>query len=623
MAHVERVLALDIGASSLKAGEFEYSAGGIALVGFGLREYGEELTEANRGTLIGANVRQLIAEHGFSARKVLVSISGQSAFIRFVKLPPVSEEEKRIRQIVEFEAKQNVPFPMDEVIWDYQLIANSEADEMEVMFVVIKNDIVEQITHAMEDVGLTPVQVEIAPVAGFNAARMNHVGDDECAMVLNIGSRSSNLLFADRTRFFARTIPIAGNSINQQVAKEFNIGMAEAEELKRRHGFVALGGAYEAPESEVAATVSKIVRNVMTRLHGEINRSISVYRAQQKGNRPVRLYLAGGSSTMGYTDRFFQEALNLEVAYLNPFQVVSVGPQVDRQQLQAVAHMFSEVIGLGLRYRLQCPVEVSLMPKMLRRNQAFQQKKPYLVGAMACVMLIVLLGWLAAVWRDRQFTNLQEQFSGMVSKLQNSRESIQRDRRQTDEVRQRYDKVEALLAERQWLPNLLNDIQVLKPRDLWLTRLRPLYDDVKEVATSGSGEGNTPRPAGPPGMPMFGGMFPGGGMMKPPGGGGAAPAAEHDSKSSVVAGSTFKISGFEITGHGVTVPEAAEAGKGAKAKNASSPEQLFLERLQKAGWADGDSKVTAITAYSVSDTIRNFSTFTLQVKLKKPLEINR
>lgn len=623
MAHVERVLALDIGASSLKAGEFEYSAGGIALVGFGLREYGEELTEANRGTLIGANVRQLIAEHGFSARKVLVSISGQSAFIRFVKLPPVSEEEKRIRQIVEFEAKQNVPFPMDEVIWDYQLIANPEADEMEVMFVVIKNDIVEQITHAMEAVGLTPVQVEIAPVAGFNAARMNHVGDDECAMVLNIGSRSSNLLFADRTRFFARTIPIAGNSITQQVAKEFNIGMAEAEELKRRHGFVALGGAYEAPESEVAATVSKIVRNVMTRLHGEINRSISVYRAQQKGNRPVRLYLAGGSSTMGYTDRFFQEALNLEVTYLNPFQVVSVGPQVDRQQLQAVAHLFSEVIGLGLRYRLQCPVEVSLMPKMLRRHQAFQQKKPYLVGAMACLVLMMALGWLASVWRDRQFSDLQHQFDGMVRKLQSTRESIQRDRRQTDEVRQRYDTVGALLAERQWLPNILNDIQALKPRDLWLTRLRPLYDDVKEVAGGGSGGGNTPAPAGPPGMPMFGGMFPGGGMMGPPGGGGAAPAATRDSKASGVAGSSFKISGFEITGHGVTVPEAAGTAKGVKAKTASSPEQLFLERLQKAGWADGDPKVTAITAYSVSDTVRNFSTFTLQVKLKKPLEINR
>ncbi|MFA5204918.1 MAG: type IV pilus assembly protein PilM [Lentisphaeria bacterium] len=614
MAHVERVLALDIGASSLKAGEFEYSAAGITLVGFGLREYGEELSETNRDTLIGANLRQLIAEHGFTARKVLVSISGQSAFIRFVKLPPVSEEEKRIRQIVEFEAKQNVPFPMDEVIWDYQLIANPEADEMEVMFVVIKNDIVEQITHAMEAVGLSPVQVEIAPVAGFNAARMNHVGDDECAMVLNIGSRSSNLLFADRTRFFARTIPIAGNAITQQVAKEFNIGMAEAEEMKRRHGFVALGGAYEAPESEVAATVSKIVRSVMTRLHGEINRSISVYRAQQKGNRPVRLYLAGGSSTMGFTDRFFQEALNLEVSYLNPFQVISVGPRVDRQQLQAVAHMFSEVIGLGLRYRLQCPVEVSLMPKTLRRYQTFQQKKPYLAGAMACLMLVVLLGWMASLWREQKFSELQQQFDGTVRKLEGTLSSIQRDSRQAEDTRKRYDGVVALLAERQWLPEMLNDIQAMKPRDLWLTRLRPIYGDIKEVAGSTAANESSRPAGGPPGMPMFG-MFPG--MGGPPGG--APPGAPADNKTAGgVGASTFKITGFELSGHGVTMPEAASGNK-----TGGSPEQLFLERLQKAAWVDGDPKVTAINNFSVSDSTRNFSTFTLQVKLKKPLEINR
>ena len=208
----------------------------------------------------------------------------------------------------------------------------------------------------------------------------------------------------------------------------------------------------------------------------------------------------------------------------------------------------------------------------------------------------------------------------MVGKLQHSRASIQRDSRQADEVRQRYDKVAARLAERQWLPNILNDIQVLKPRDLWLTRLHPLYDEVKEVTVAGGNEGNAQRPAGPPGMPMFGGMFPGG-MGVP--GGGAAPAAAREAKASGVAGSSFKISGFEMIGHGVTVPEAAATGNGAKAKTVNSQEQLFLERLQKAGWADGDPKVTAITAYSVSDTVRNFSTFTLQVKLKKPLEINR
>lgn len=78
---------------------------------------------------------------------------------------------------------------------------------------------------------------------------------------------------------FIRPIPIGGDTITQQVAKEFGIGFSEAEDLKHRHGFVALGGTYEEPESEVAATISKIARNVMTRLHGEVSRSINVWRS--------------------------------------------------------------------------------------------------------------------------------------------------------------------------------------------------------------------------------------------------------------------------------------------------------------------------------------------------------
>ena len=143
MARLSRILALDIGASSIKAAEFEYPAGGalMTLAAFDYREYGEDLSEENRSVLIATTLREMMSGGRFTARKAVLAISGQFALIRFVKLPPVAEEESRVRQIVEFEARQNVPFPMDEVIWDYQLIANPEASELEVMFVVIKSDV--------------------------------------------------------------------------------------------------------------------------------------------------------------------------------------------------------------------------------------------------------------------------------------------------------------------------------------------------------------------------------------------------------------------------------------------------------------------------------------------------
>jgi type IV pilus assembly protein PilM len=315
--------------------------------------------------------------------------------VRFVKLPPVGEEESKVKQIVELEAKQNIPFPMEDVIWDYQLIKSTEAEaEIEVVFVVVKNEDVRQLAKIIEDNGLSIELIEVAHTASFNSARANGIGQNECEMILNIGCRCSTLVFIDCGRFFVRPIPIAGYSITQQISKEFGIPFADAEEMKRRHGFVALGGAYEEPDSEVAATVSKIVRNVMTRLHGEINRSINVYRSQQKGKKPSKLWLAGGSSVMAFTPRFFSEKLRIPVDYFNAFQIVALSPEINKESLAEVAHMFSEVIGLGLRHSTVCPIEISLLPNSLRKINELKLKIPYFhATAVSIVLCLGILLW--------------------------------------------------------------------------------------------------------------------------------------------------------------------------------------------------------------------------------------
>jgi len=515
MARSDRVLAIDIGATSIKVGEFEYPTRETpSLVNFAIREYEEELTESTRSVVVAGLLRQMLVENSFQSRRALISLSGQSAFTRFVKLPPFAEDEKRIRQIVEFEAKQNVPFNMDEVIWDYQLIASPDDEEMDVMFVVIKNEIVEQMTGAVQAVGLEPLLVDVAPAACYNATRANHVGEDDCAMVLNIGGRSTNLLFVDRTRFFARTIPIAGHTITQQVAKEFGIGFAEAEELKRRHGFVALGGAYAEPESEVAANVSKIIRNVMARLHGEINRSISVYRAQQRGNRPVRMHLTGGSSTLTYCDHFFAEKLHIDVDYFNPFQVVALGPAVDRQRLQEVAHMFSEVVGLGLRYRLPCPIEVTLVPETIRRQQALRRKKPFVFASMACLLVILIVAWFAQINQGRLYSRAAATLEQQRSEVEPYATKIKGYKSEAEQRKNQVTAIIDLLKQRQRWPDVYNELYRLKPENLWFHSIRPVIGEIQPAAAAKPSTG---------GAGTSGGMMMEGGMMGPSGGGSGFP----------------------------------------------------------------------------------------------------
>lgn len=509
MASNERILAIDIGATSIKLCEFEYGKGNsINLALFAHREYEEELSEGTRMNVVAGLLRQMLAEGGFRARKALISLSGQSSLMRFSRLPVVNYDKKSIKQLAEFEATSNIPFPIKEVIWDYQLIVSPEADHIDVLSVVIKNDIVEQFTNAVMQVGLDPILVDVAPAACFNAARANGLGTDECVIIVNIGGRSTNLLFAEGERFFARNIPTAGHSITQMIAKEFGIGLPEAEELKRRHGFVALGGAYAEPESETAAAVSKIIRTVMARLHGEISRSINVYRAQQKGSKPVKMYLTGGSSILHYCDRFFEEKLGIPVEYFNPFTIVNLLPTVDRERLGEVAHMFSETIGLGLRYQSQCPIEFSLVPAAIQRQQNLTKKKPAFIISGLTILLTLGVFWFSTSETTKLVEQANFQMKDPHEKMEKAEKMVKTPNDSAASKIGQYNALGDVILQRARWSAIYNEIYRLKPNNLWinsitpiLTEMNPYEPETVELPVAGeAGEGgmgmSTPSDSG-------------------------------------------------------------------------------------------------------------------------------
>ena len=468
----EFLLCIDIGGDSIKAAEFSYSpTGDMVLEKFAFSEYGKELNgEEDNFPVFATALSDIVSKSGFSAKKVSITISGQNSYIKFVKVPAMVNDEKKIKQIIEFEAKNAIPFSMDEVVWDSQLISSSDdSGEIEAMFVIVKNEEIDKITRILESLGKEIVLIEVAPTACYNAARANGVGDTDCEMILNIGGRCSTLIFIDNGRFFVRIIPIAGHSVTLQISKEFGISYNEAEELKRRHGFVALGGAYEEPDSEVAATVSKIIRNVMTRLHGEVNRSINVYRSQQKGRKPEKLYLAGGSSVMAYTPRFFAEKLRIPVEYLNPFQNIAIAPALDKESLANLAHMFSETIGLAVRHATACPIEVSLVPESMRKLNDFKLKKPYLYASAASLLLCLLVTLWGfskqleiAEYKQKIASSFLTKTNKVVSRLKSAEGDFAN-------AQNEYNAAAQILAKQKIWPMMLNESQKVLPDDMWLT----------------------------------------------------------------------------------------------------------------------------------------------------------
>lgn len=469
----DRILALDIGAASVKIGEFQPSkTHGLRLTNFNYAELGIDPDhEENRKSLIVSTIRNALREKNFKATSVVFSVSGQSVFTRFVKLPPV--DESKVVQIIQYEAQQNVPFPIDEVIWDYQLLGNTEAGELEVVLLAIKSDIIDELNEGVESAGLRTEIIDVAPMALSNAVRYNEGETDGCTILVDIGARTTNLLFLEKNRIFSRCIPIAGNAITQSIASEFNIPFLEAEALKKAKGFVALGGAYEEPEDEQQARISKIIRNVMTRLHAEITRSINFYKGQQGGNAPQQLLLSGGSSIIPYTDRFFQEKLQLPVQLFSPFRNVELGENIPREELAKCTHFFGEVVGLGLRRVTHCPIEVNLIPKALKARKQLQQKRPYFFSAAAALLLIPL----CLLAYTKKTTDLKERelsdVKGEVERLTNLDGQRKRRQRELEEIKANADQVTTVVQQRSYWLDLFDDFNKRCLSNIWISVLTP------------------------------------------------------------------------------------------------------------------------------------------------------
>src|SRR5213082_1243045 len=252
MARSTRLISLNLGSQTIGLAEFRVEAhGGLALVDYRFREIpvdptGERMGRAQMLIALGEMMNELQIKRG----RINYAVSGQSVFARFVKLPSVDEE--KIERIISFEAQQNVPFPIDEVVWDYQLVGGGGGEPIQVVLVAIKVDLLDQINGAVEETGLRTAIVDVAPMALYNAFRYNYSDLSDCSLLVDIGARTTNLLFIEAGKIFSRSIPIGGSSITSALAREFDESVPAAESRKKRDGFVSLGGAYaEASDPDV------------------------------------------------------------------------------------------------------------------------------------------------------------------------------------------------------------------------------------------------------------------------------------------------------------------------------------------------------------------------------------
>ena len=502
MAAPARILSLSLGNQTVGLAEFKTGQnGGLVLASHQTRELlADPAADSTRLAQAKLVLEEMVQGAGLKNAKINYAVSAQSVFTRFVKLPSVGEEQ--VDQIVTFEAQQNVPYPIDEVVWDYQLVDSGDPAQVEVVIVAIKSDLLDDINAAVEDAHLQTSLVDVAPMALYNAYRYNYSDVDGCSLIIDIGARTTNLIFIESHKVFSRSIPNGGSAITQAIARDFNEPFGASEERKKRDGFVSLGGAYAEPEDPDVARVSKMIRNSMTRLHAEIARSISFYRAQQGGVQPQRVYLCGGSVTLPYMREFFHEKFQLPVEFFNPLRNVSVGSNLNLDEIGRNAHRMGELVGLALRGTSNCPMELNLRPVSVVKRHQLAERRPYILLAGICTLL-ALTGWWLYYDRAAAVTNqVSERLSPQVDTLK-SFEKRMNDARA--DIKAQQDTAAPLLAaveERSYWVKTIEDINTRLPKDfVWITSFdakNPVVKaDATDVNAAGGGKGKNSAPSGP------------------------------------------------------------------------------------------------------------------------------
>ncbi|MEY2479786.1 MAG: type pilus assembly protein PilM [Verrucomicrobiota bacterium] len=497
MAILPRIICLNLGSQTIGLAEFEAQPkGGLILHGQRFREIlGADAADENaRCAQIVRALREMMSELQLKSDRVNYAVAAQSVFARFVKLPAV--EEEKIERIIGFEAQQNVPFPIDEVVWDYQLVGGGAEEQIQVVLVAIKADLLEGINAAVEAADLHTAIVDVATMALYNAFRYNYADVGGSALLVDIGARTTNLLFIESGKIFSRSVPIGGSSISSIIAKEFDEPFAAAEYRKKRDGFVSLGGAYAEPSDPDVGRVSKIVRTTMTRLHAEIMRSISHYRAQQQGSQPAKVFLCGGTASTPYMREFFQEKLQAPVEFFNPLRNVAVAENVVASEVARSAHLLGELVGLALRSATTCPMELNLRPASVVRAHALQRRRPILILAAACFVL-GLLGWgIYFAFGARALHQAADKIDIKISGMRAIESRMNEVRKQTNSL----DSVAAPLLDaindRNFWLEIIEELNARLPKeDIWITEL---------IATSGGKpvggqlRGGRPEPSATP-----------------------------------------------------------------------------------------------------------------------------
>ncbi len=390
------VWAIDIGNTSLKALRLSNESGTLEVTGFEHIQHGKVLSgsgikDQEKQELIAISLRQFVQQNDLGKDEIIIAVPSANSFARFVNLPPV--EKKRIPEIVKFEASQQIPFDINEVAWDWQMMTEEGAAEAKVGIFAIKNDVVTaELEHfSREDLEVTYVQ--IVPMALYNYVFYDRPdlmkSDTQATVVLNIGAETTDLVVCTKSDVWQRAIAMGGNAFTKAIADTFKLNFEKAEKLKRT-----------APMSKYARQILQAMKPVFTDLASEIQRSLGFYISSHSNVKLTRVIAMGGGTKMRGLLQYLQQSLQMPIERPDAFKQVAINSSISAAKFHESVCDFGVVYGLGVQALGLGQIESNLLPKSIAKSMIWASKTKYFVLA-ACLILVASILAFAKTLVDR------------------------------------------------------------------------------------------------------------------------------------------------------------------------------------------------------------------------------
>ncbi len=368
---------LDIGESTIKAVKVRHTKAGAEILAFDFIE--RSLPSEDTGDKdyhLRTAVSELAERNAFGRTPVVVSIP-EPAFSRFIPLPPV--DKRRIPEVVRYEARQQIPFPIDEVVWDYQLVREPQeiGDETEVAIFSLRSQFIYALITNLALCKIQPCAVLPVPLALYNYLTFDR-DIAKGTIVVDLGAGSTDILICDPENFRVRNISVSGNGITRSLSERLKISLPEAEALKRECG-----------NKVQAKRLLKLVQPTLNDLAGQVQRTIGFFKSQIHNVRIEQALLLGSTFKLPGVQEFFINQLGCDLLPSDALDRISLAGDIDSAELREAMPSLAVATGLALQGVGLGGVSVNLVPREVLFRQEVSKKRAYAATAVGCLAVIL------------------------------------------------------------------------------------------------------------------------------------------------------------------------------------------------------------------------------------------